>query len=147
MSGKARPIGLHRLQSKKGSDITAVGLAASALEEAFMYLGVVPQVQLHHTPLVIRSRKVVRKSASGAVRRYFGGERCTTSSAANASDIGACKSWKPGERLVLALVWCLERIIKRHTYRMQEIRVRRSDVRRNCSSSLLRRRRSNRSRR
>ena len=86
-------------QITKGSDITAVGLAASALEEAFMYSGVVPQVQPYHTVLIFRSIKVGRKSASGAVRRYFGGERCTTSSAANASDIGACKSWKSGERL------------------------------------------------
>ena len=129
---------------RKGQ-ITAVGLAASSQEQAFIYLRVVPQVPRYRSVLVIWSLKVGRESASGAIRRHFGAE---IGSAANACDKWACKSWKSGEQLVhtLQVVWCLEGIIKRHTYRMQEIRVRTNDVRWNCSSFLLCRHRSNRSR-
>ena len=103
---------------RKGQ-IAAVSLAASALEEAFMNVVEFPQISFHSQGLVIRSIKVGREPASGEIRRHFGAEFF---SAANAGNIGACKSWKSGEPLVLALVWCLEGIIKRHTYRMKETR-------------------------
>ena len=95
----------------------AVSLAVSALEEHTIEI-VLVQVIKHCIRLVPRSGKVERESTSGEVRRYFGVEVC---SAANGSDMGTCKSWRSGERLVLVLVWCLEGIIKLHTYRMQEI--------------------------
>ena len=77
------------------------------------------QVTIYRSDLVILSPIVDRESASREIRRYCG---AGFYSATNASDIGAYKSWQSGERLVFALLWCLEGMIKRHTYRLKEIR-------------------------
>ena len=92
--------GCTEYKVRKGQ-ITAVGLAASALIEAFIEFRVIQQVLLRRADLVTRPLKVVRESTSGKVRRHLWAK---VVSAANASDKGACKSWKSGERLVLALV-------------------------------------------
>ena len=70
----------------------------NARVEAIIVIGDQVHVLQYRKDLVRRSLKVVRESASGEVRRLFGAEFC---SAANASNIGTCKSWWSGERLVL----------------------------------------------
>ena len=78
--------------------IVGVSLAVNARDEAIIVIGDQVHVIQYRKVLVCRSLKAVRESASGAVRRPFGADVC---SAANASNIGTCKSWWPGERLVL----------------------------------------------
>ena len=77
------------------------------------------QVTIHRKDLVILSLHVDRESTSGEIRRYWG---AGFYSAANTCDMGTFKSWQSGERLVLALLWRLEGIIKRKTYSLKEIR-------------------------